>query len=143
MKQLIGLTIIALVFSSLFFGSCTKEILKEVTVTDTIKIVTHDSTLYVVGMDSVKADFTYSISYSTDSTGYANFRANTSSYNVPIDATYYWALDGNLQVVNNQNYFAGAMSKTLNGPHILLMTITCPSIKKVYNVSKSFTIKLK
>ena len=139
MKIIISFALLVMFFTPLFFGSCTKEVLKEVVVTDTVKIVTNN----ITGMDSVKADFVYTISYSADSTGYATVYANTASFNVPSDAVYSWALDGNLQIVNNQTYYVAPLAKAYNGPHLLAMTITCPGLKKVFTIAKTFTTKLK
>jgi len=141
MKKLIPLAVFALFVSALFCGSCTKEIIKPVTVTDTVKIITNN----IIGMDSVKADFVYTIKYQNkDSLGIAQLTANTASYNVPSDAVYSWTFDGKYPV-NNQNYYSFSLMNNYegNGPHILAMTITCPGLKKVFTVAKTFTIKLK
>lgn len=141
MKNIIPFVVFALLVSAIFCGSCTKEILKEVEVRDTVKIITNN----IIGMDSVKADFGYIIKYqSKDSLGSATLMANTTSYNVPADAVYSWTLDGKYPV-NNQTFYTLVMEINYgaNGPHILAMTITCPGIKKVFTVAKTFTIKLK
>lgn len=142
MKTLIPFALIALFVSALFSSSCTKEVIKPVTVTDTVKIITNN----IIGMDSVKADFVYTIKYqSTDSLGSVDIRANTASYNVPSDAVYSWAIDGNKYTINNQNYLSynWGINYGANGPHLLSMSITCPGLKKVFTVTKTFTIKLK
>jgi hypothetical protein len=142
MNKLIPIAVLALFVTALFSSSCTKEIIKPVTVTDTVKIITNN----IIGMDSVKADFVYTIKYqSTDSLGSVELHANTASFNVPSDAVYSWAYDGNKYTISNQNYLTLGLDYLYgaNGPHILAMTITCPGLKKVFTVAKTFTVKLK
>lgn len=149
MKSIIPLALFALFFTSLFFGSCTKEILKEVVVTDTVKIntntntITHDTTKYIIGMDSVKVDFTYAISYQPDSLSSAILKANDGSKNVPSNAIYTWILDGIIQTTQINTYIGIDFGKIYNGPHILSMSIYCPDIKRNFTVAKTFSIKLK
>jgi hypothetical protein len=147
MRNIIPLSIIALVFGTIWFSSCTKEVLDKVYLTDTIKIntntITHDTVKYIVGMDSVKANFTYVLYYQSDSMSYCSIKASTASQNVPTNASYTWVIDGDLYSVAGQNFIAVGFDHSQNGSHILSMTVTCPDTKKTYTVVKSFITKLK
>jgi hypothetical protein len=147
MKNIISFAVLTLIFCTVWFSSCTKEIIKVVDVTDTIKInthtITHDTTKYIVGMDSVKVDFTYIISYQSDSMSYASIRASDNSKNVPLNAVYTWRLDNNSTVITNLTYYTIAFLYSQNGPHILSLSIYCPDIKRTFTTSKTFITKLK
>jgi hypothetical protein len=147
MKNVILLSAITLIITSLFFGSCTKEVLKEVRLTDTIKIntnvITHDTVKFITGMDSVKADFALVVSYQKDSMTFADLKAYTSSKNVPSNATYTWVIDGNVYTETNKSFILYSFVYSQNGTHLLSMSINCPDTKKVYSVVKSFVVKLK
>lgn len=159
MKKLILSFCIVVLIALAFFTapSCTKDIYEPtkvkdsivyVTKYDTIKITnnntTHD-TVYI-GQDSVRASFTYTLTYQNypDSIGDEYIQAVNASQNVPTNATYSWNIDGNLFVYNNTSYLPSSVFNVKNnGQHIISMSITCPTTKKVYTVSQIFTIKLK
>jgi hypothetical protein len=146
MKKYISYVVVVFILTSLFYSSsCTKETIKTVTLYDTVRIVTnnvtHDTVKIITGMDSVKASFEYSITYSTDSIGVATLKANDASFNVPVNATYNWTVDG--ISFGTKTYFSIGFWKQDNGNHIISLSITCPDIKKVYNITKPFNIKLK
>ena len=149
MQNLIIRSSIILLLAVAFIAnpSCTKDNI--VYVRDTVRIITHDTTkvithdTLVLGRDSVKAEFVFTVTYPKDSIGIAIIEAANASLNVPLNSTYTWKFDGNLYVFTNQTYANQGFNFSENGLHSLSMTITCPTQGKTYSVVKTFTINLK
>jgi hypothetical protein len=140
------ITLLAIAFFTT--PSCTKDIYEPTKVKDSIVYVTKYDTIKITNNNTThdRASFTYTLTYQNypDSIGDEYIQAVNASQNVPTNATYSWNIDGNLFVYNNTSYLPSSVFNVKNnGQHIISMSITCPTTKKVYTVSQIFTIKLK
>lgn len=132
--------------------SCTKDIYETTIVKDsivyvikydTIRITNNNHDTVYLGQDTIHVSFICTVSYQADSMSYATLLASTTCTTVPSDATYNWLLDGSSMVGGTLPTVGGKFQNASNGTHLLTMMLTCPDIKKVYTVAKTFIINLK
>jgi len=154
MKKIILPAIIALfIIATCITSSCTKDIYEPTivkdsivykTIKDTIRITNNDTVKIIIGQDSVKFNFSYTINYNSDSTSLV-LSAVDSSENVPVNAVYTWALNGNsTSLPNGKRYWGGQFTGTANnGNDLLSMSVDLPSSSVVYSVVKKITINIK